>query len=57
MQVGEESLMPVALPMLGLPLPQIGSYFFAVSLDGTEMDRVSFRGRSQRRRFRVSVLG
>jgi hypothetical protein len=43
MVVGEESLMPVALPMLGLPLPRIGSYFFSISVDGTESDRVSFR--------------
>jgi len=43
MQVGDETLMPVALPLLGLPLPQIGKYFFAISIDGTELDRVSFR--------------
>jgi len=43
MRVGEETLMPVALPFLGLPLPNIGSYFFSIGIDGTEMDRVSFR--------------
>jgi hypothetical protein len=43
MQVGEETLMPVALPMQGLPLPRLGSYFFSIALDGTEVDRVSFR--------------
>jgi hypothetical protein len=43
MQAGEQTLMPVALPMFGLPLPQLGSYFFSISLDGTEVDRVSFR--------------
>jgi hypothetical protein len=40
---GEETLMPVALPMQGLPLPRLGSYFFSISIDGTEVDRVSFR--------------
>jgi hypothetical protein len=43
MQVGEETLMPVALPMAGLSLPAIGSYFFSIGIDGTELDRVSFR--------------
>ena len=43
MQVGEESLLPITFPMFGLPLPDIGSYYFIVSIDGTEVDRVSFR--------------
>jgi hypothetical protein len=43
MQTGEESLMPVALPMFGLPLPDIGFYYFSISIDGTEVERVSFR--------------
>jgi hypothetical protein len=43
MQVGEETLMPVALPMVGLPLPAIGSYFFSIGIDGTALERVSFR--------------
>ncbi len=43
MQAGEESLMPVALPMPGVPLPVMGSYYFSIFIDGTELDRVSFR--------------
>jgi hypothetical protein len=43
MVAGEESLMPVALPMLGLPLPRLGSFFFSVSINGTEVERISFR--------------
>ena len=43
MQIGEETLMPIALPMMGLPLPNIGFYFFGIGIDGSEMDRVSFR--------------
>lgn len=43
MIVGEQTLLPVALPMYGLRLPSLGSYFYSVSLDGTEVDRVSFR--------------
>jgi len=43
MVVGELTLMPVALPMFGLPLPSLGSYSFSISLDGTEVDKVSFR--------------
>lgn len=43
MLAGEESLMPVAMPLAGLALPDIGSYYFSVMIDGTEVDRVSFR--------------
>jgi hypothetical protein len=43
MQIGEETLMPVAIPFMGLPLPSIDSYYFIISIDGTEMNRVSFR--------------
>ncbi len=43
MVVGEETLMPLALPLFGLPLPNIGSYFFEIGIDGTAMDRISFR--------------
>jgi len=42
MVVGEETLMPVALP-LSLPLPRTGSYFFELGIDGTHLDRLSFR--------------
>ncbi len=40
---GDESSMPVAVPLFGLPLPEIGPYFFSVRIDGREMDRASFR--------------
>jgi hypothetical protein len=43
MQPGEESLLPVAFPMFGLPLPDVGSYYFTISIDGSEIQRVSFR--------------
>lgn len=42
MRPGEDTLMPVAIPLsLGLPRP--GDYFFDLSIDGTQMARVSFR--------------
>lgn len=40
---GDESLMPMTVPLFGLPLPQQGPYFFSVRIDGREMDRASFR--------------
>jgi Family of unknown function (DUF6941) len=43
MNPGEDTLMPIALPMLPLMLPQPGSYFFDIKIDGSPMDRVSFR--------------
>lgn len=43
MKPGEDSLMPIALPMHGLGLPAPGSYFFVIAIDGSEVDRVSFR--------------
>jgi hypothetical protein len=43
MMDGDESTMPIAVPMFGLPLPELGPYFFSVNIDGREMDRASFR--------------
>ncbi len=40
---GDESVMPLAVPLFGLPLPAPGPYFFSVNIDGREMDRASFR--------------
>lgn len=40
---GDESTMPISLPLFGLPLPEHGPYFFSVRIDGREMDRASFR--------------
>jgi len=43
MEPGEDSLMPVAVPLYGLALPRPGGYFFSICVDGEEADRVSFR--------------
>jgi hypothetical protein len=43
MMDGDESTMPVSVPLFGLPLPELGPYFFSVRIDGREMDRASFR--------------
>jgi len=40
---GEATLMPIAMNFPGLQLPAPGSYFFRVSIDGTEQARVPFR--------------
>lgn len=40
---GDEWTMPMAIPMFGLGLPQLGPYYFSVRVDGREMDRTSFR--------------
>lgn len=39
----DEWAMPMAIPMYGLGLPALGSYYFSVRIDGREMDRSSFR--------------
>ena len=39
----DEWAMPMAIPMYGLGLPALGSYYFSVRIDGREMDRASFR--------------
>lgn len=46
---GDESTMPLTVPLFGLPLPEHGPYFFSLRIDGREMDRASFRlvGRQQ----------
>ncbi len=40
---GDESVMPISIPLFGLPLPAYGPYFFSVRINGREMDRASFR--------------
>ena len=40
---GDEWTMPMAIPMFGLGLPELGAYYFSVRVDGREMDRTSFR--------------
>lgn len=39
----DEWTMPMAIPMFGLGLPELGAYYFSVRIDGREMDRASFR--------------
>lgn len=39
----DELVLPMAIPLFGLPLPQIGPYYFSIRIDGREMDRASFR--------------
>ncbi|MDA8300608.1 MAG: hypothetical protein M0005_03490 [Actinomycetota bacterium] len=39
----DEWAMPMAIPMYGLGLPALGSYYFSVRIDGREMDRATFR--------------
>lgn len=39
----DEWTMPMAIPMFGLGLPELGAYYFSVRVDGREMDRTSFR--------------
>lgn len=43
MAEGDESTMPMTIPLFNLPLPEEGPYFFSVRIDGREMDRASFR--------------
>jgi hypothetical protein len=43
MTPGDETTMPVSIPLFGLALPEHGPYFFSVRIDGREMDRASFR--------------
>jgi hypothetical protein len=43
MSPGEESLLPIALPMHGLRLPHPGQYWFSIHIDGTEVDHVNFK--------------
>jgi len=40
---GDEWGLPMAIPMFGLGLPELGSYYFSVRVDGREMDRAAFR--------------
>lgn len=39
----DEWTMPMAIPLFGLGLPEIGAYYFSVRVDGREMDRTAFR--------------
>jgi hypothetical protein len=40
---GDESTMPMTVPLFNLPLAEQGPYFFSIRVDGREMDRASFR--------------
>jgi hypothetical protein len=39
----DEWSMPMAIPLFGLGLPELGAYYFSVRIDGREMDRTTFR--------------
>lgn len=39
----DEWSMPMAIPLFGLGLPELGAYYFSVRIDGREMDRTAFR--------------
>lgn len=39
----DELTLPMAIPLFGLPLPQVGPYYFSIRVDGREMDRATFR--------------
>jgi hypothetical protein len=43
MVADDEWSLPMAVPLYGLGLPELGSYYFSVRVDGREMDRSSFR--------------
>jgi hypothetical protein len=43
----DEITMPMAVPLFGLPVPQLGTYYFSVRIDGREMDRAAFRVTTQ----------
>lgn len=43
MSAEDELTLPMAIPLFGLPLPQLGLYYFSVRVDGREMDRATFR--------------
>lgn len=43
MTAEDELTLPMAIPLFGLPLPQLGLYYFSIRVDGREMDRATFR--------------
>lgn len=43
MPPGADTLFPLVLPLFGRQLPQLGSYFFHINLNGQFADRVSFQ--------------
>lgn len=43
MEAEDELTLPMAIPLFGLPLPQVGLYYFSIRVDGREMDRATFR--------------
>ncbi|HEX3946232.1 MAG TPA: hypothetical protein VHW47_00945 [Acidimicrobiales bacterium] len=40
---GEDTLLPTVLPLYGRQVPQLGSYFFMLTMNGEPVDRVSFQ--------------
>jgi hypothetical protein len=43
MMPGDEWSIPMAVPLYGLSLQELGCYYFSVRVDGREMDRSAFR--------------
>jgi len=43
MEIGEDSILPLAFQFFGLSVPHPGTYTFAVAIDGTEMGTARFR--------------
>lgn len=47
LMTGEEQGVALAVAMPGLPLPQLGDYFFAIYIDGSEEERLHYRVAAQ----------
>lgn len=47
LQAGEEQGVALAMNMPGLPLPRIGDYAFAISIDGSEEERLQYKAVAQ----------
>ena len=43
LEIGEGQTVSLAINFPGLPMPKLGSYFFVVSVDGTELKRLGYR--------------
>jgi hypothetical protein len=41
--IGEEQIVSLAITLPGLPMPELGRYSFVISVDGTELRRLSYR--------------
>jgi Family of unknown function (DUF6941) len=57
METADELILPMAIPLFGLPLPEIGLYYFSVRIDNREMDRATFRAVVQPQEPQVVAAG